>query len=359
MYSPILKGKEGEFAALEDLAADVKEGIVPLIQIPDVSYDYINERPAKTIDAHAEAIATRLQVAWQDRFYLDATRFEETDADRLAAVRSFLLPTRTFNAMIIPVLDRSSSPELQGLVKAARSNAPADFCIRLALSDFGDDYDLGEELARLRAGAAADVDLLIDLGDLGVDDGRSMLLARSVLSAIPTPENWRRVILAAASFPPDLSAVDAETASVLPRREWLLWDRLQRRRERLPALLAERLVFSDYAISNPVQRELDPRTMRMSASIRYTTNDSWLVLKGRNVRQFGFEQYFELSGALVGRAEYFGEAYCWGDEFLALCARREKGPGNATTWRKVGTNHHLTVTVRQLANYHPVPSSSS
>lgn len=350
MYSPILKGKEGEFAALEDLTADVKGGIVPLIQIPDVPYDYINERPAKTIDAHAEAIATRLQAAWQERFYFDATRFEETETERVAALRAFLLPSRTFHATIIPVLARSSSAEFQGLVRDAATNAPASFCIRLSLADFGDDCDLGEELTRLRAGFAGDVDLLIDLGDLGIDDGRSMLLARSVLSAIPTPEHWRRVILAAASFPPDLSSVDAETASILPRREWLLWDRLQRRRERLPAGLAERLVFSDYAISNPVQRELDPRTMRMSASIRYTTNESWLVLKGRNVRQFGFEQYFELSRTLVARPEYYGEGFCWGDGFLALCARHEKGPGNATTWRKVGTNHHITVTVRQLAN---------
>jgi hypothetical protein len=26
------------------------------------------------------------------------------------------------------------------------------------------------------------------------------------------------------------------------------------------------------------------------------------------------------------------------------------GPGNATTWRKVGTNHHLTLVTRELAN---------
>jgi hypothetical protein len=82
----------------------------------------------------------------------------------------------------------------------------------------------------------------------------------------------------------------------------------------------------------------------------YTAQDDWLIVKGRNVRQYGFDQYFELCRALVGRPEYYGRDFSWGDNFIAQCATRELGPGNATTWRKVGTNHHLTVVVRALAN---------
>ncbi len=29
---------------------------------------------------------------------------------------------------------------------------------------------------------------------------------------------------------------------------------------------------------------------------------------------------------------------------------RKTGPGNATTWRKVGTNHHLTLVAREIAS---------
>lgn len=76
----------------------------------------------------------------------------------------------------------------------------------------------------------------------------------------------------------------------------------------------------------------------------------WLVIKGRNVRQYGFEQYFELCGALVNRNEYSGAGFSWADDYIAKCAGRESGPGNATTWRKVGTNHHLTLVARQLAS---------
>jgi hypothetical protein len=112
------------------------------------------------------------------------------------------------------------------------------------------------------------------------------------------------------------------------------------------------IIFGDYAISHPVQKELDPRTMRMSASIRYTTQENWLVVKGRNVRQYGFDQYFELCKTLVKRPEFSGKDYSWGDNYIADCAAGRTGPGNATTWRKVGTNHHLTVVEQEIASTH-------
>ncbi len=93
--------------------------------------------------------------------------------------------------------------------------------------------------------------------------------------------------------------------------------------------------------------------MRMSASIRYTISDEWLILKGRNVREHGFDQYFELSRQLVQLPEYSGEEFSWGDRWIRRCARREIGPGNATTWRKVGTNHHLVLVAQDLANADP------
>ena len=158
------------------------------------------------------------------------------------------------------------------------------------------------------------------------------------------------MILAAASFPEDLSDVSAATIVTLPRHEWDLWKTLQRK----PAALPRRdLIFGDYAMAHPVAKTLDPRTMRMSANIRYTTQDEWLVIKGRNVRQYGFSQYFDLCRLLVERPEYSGRTYSWGDGYIADCAEGMQGPGNATTWRKVGVNHHLTLVTRGLASLLP------
>lgn len=164
---------------------------------------------------------------------------------------------------------------------------------------------------------------------------------------MPRLNEWRRVIIAASSFPEDLSDVDASSVTMLPRREWLLWESLRRKPKQLPR---GNLICADYPIAHPVPREIDPRMMRMSASIRYTTALGWLVVKGRNVRQFGFEQYFELASLLASRPEYSGPGFSWGDGYIAQCAAGTSGPGNATTWRKVSTNHHVSLVVDQLSN---------
>ena len=163
---------------------------------------------------------------------------------------------------------------------------------------------------------------------------------------IPMAREWRSVIFAAASFPEDLSEVTSSSLVTIPRREWLLWQALQRK----PTLLPPNLVYGDYAISHPLLRGIDPRIMRMSASVRYTILESWLIVKGRNVSQYGFEQYYDLCKRLIARPEYFGADFSWGDDFIYKCAQASAGPGNATTWRKVGVNHHITLVARRLSN---------
>ena len=105
------------------------------------------------------------------------------------------------------------------------------------------------------------------------------------------------------------------------------------------------------------QPSSNPRTMRMSASIRYTTTSDWVIVKGRNVRQYGFDQYNELAQVLVGLVDVWIRISA-GDRFIARCARGEAGPGNATTWRKVGTNHHLTLVAQQAAAT-PIPAAKT
>jgi hypothetical protein len=353
MYVPVLKGKEGEYGALETLKVDVRAQLMPLIEIPDVPYDYANERAAKSLDDHVSGIADRLRRCWQDRpLYLDLPWFDkERLSDGRVALEAVLSDCANRGVEAAPVLSRTSSADYVSAAVRYAAATHIGACVRLLVADFEEDIDLDAEVGRLLTGFAgtnvAPLDLVLDLEDLGRDIGRAVLVARSVFSMIPRKDEWRRVVLVAASFPEDLSDVDASTITTLPRREWELWKTLQRRPGNLPR---RDLVFGDYAIAHPVTKELDPRTMQMSASIRYTTPDDWLVVKGRNVRQYGFDQYFELCKALVKRAEFSGGDFSWGDTYISDCAAGMTGPGNATTWRKVGTNHHLTLVAQEIAS---------
>lgn len=357
-YVPVLKGKEGEYGALEALPNDIRTRLMPLIEIPDVPYDYTNEGSAKSLDDHLSGTARRLKKCCQrSPLFIDLPWFEgeERLSDGRIALAAVLSDCASQGVRAVPVVSRKKSADY--LTAAGRYSAEADSgaCIRLLVADFGEDIDVEAEVHRLLDGlGAADtssIDLVLDLEDLGLDTARAALVARSVFSMIPAKDEWRRIILVAASFPEDLSDVDAATVTTLPRREWDLWKTLQKR----PGLLPRRdLIFGDYGIAHPVTKELDPRTMRMSASIRYTTTKNWLVLKGRNVRQYGFDQYFELCKELVTRTEYSGAPFSWGDRYISDCADGITGPGNATTWRKVGTNHHITLIADQIANLRAV-----
>jgi Beta protein len=355
LYVPILKGKEGEYGALDELSTASKDAIAPVIEVPSVPYDYANERPAKTLSDHVAPIAERLNKSWAGReLYLDMPWFSggELLSNGLPAVAHLLHECWQRSVRAVPVLRTTSSKDYASALQRHLTGGGRNrVCVRLAISDFDDEGEVAprDAVAGLLDAVGASVaasDLILDLGDMGMDVGRATLLARSVLSQLPSPGEWTNVVLAGASFPENLSDVDAATTTRLPRVEWQTWERLRRR----PTGERRRLLFGDYGISHPTPAELDPRTMRMSASIRYTTDDSWLVLKGRNVRQFGFDQYFALAKELVALPDYSGENFSWGDRFVALCARGAAGPGNATTWRKVGTNHHLTLVARRLAS---------
>ena len=108
--------------------------------------------------------------------------------------------------------------------------------------------------------------------------------------------------------------------------------------------------YGDYAIGHPDLVEIDPRVMQMSANLRYTGDDHWVVVKGRSVRKYGADQMHDLCEQLVAHPSYAGAHFSWGDEWIAQCSQRAGGPGNAEAWRRAGTNHHLTMVIHQLSN---------
>ena len=353
VYMPILKGKEGEFAALEALSGDVRNVLLPLVEVPRVPYDYINERAAKSLDAHLNSVAQRLAKCWGNGqpIYLDVPWLGEDEqiTNAAHAMQRVLANCAGLALRVVPVVRVGSHVDYIESAAHHAAECRTGVAIRLTVDNFAEEVDTARELEQLQShlgdAQASEIDLLIDLEDVG-RDGRDLLVVRYVLTAVPNVMSWRRVVIAGASFPEDLSEIDAASTTKLPRREWQLWQALWRRPDRLPR---HDLIYGDYGIAHPIPKELDPRTMRMSASVRYTTEEDWLIVKGRNVRQYGFEQYHDLSRLLVSHADFCGPNFSWGDQFIADCARGKQGPGNATTWRKVGTNHHLTFVTRQLA----------
>lgn len=152
-------------------------------------------------------------------------------------------------------------------------------------------------------------------------------------------------MFAASSFPATLAAAGTGLSTIV-RAEWLAYQ----------VLLANRpggavVAFGDYAIAHPIYA---PAPYLGSASVRYTIDSDWLIARGRTLKgpvHGGFAQFQGLCTQLVTTPVFAGASFSWGDAYIDQCSRGQVSTGNLTTWRGVGTNHHLTFVARQLASY--------
>lgn len=354
-YVPTLKAREAEYGALNELVPYIKDRITPLIEVPDIPFDYALNRPGKTLVEHLSIIPSRLQTCWGIErsllVELPESVYEKTKEIDIHPVEVFFADLRNRGMKVVPVTRLAFSKYFQEQIELSVRRLNTGIAIRLSPRDFDEDVDVSLQVDNLlkAIGVRIDqVDILIDLQSIdNIDESLLLMSTRNVLTTLPYFHECRSVVLISSSFPENLSDFEAERVGRIKRRDWLLWQSIRKRPERV---LQRVPIFGDFAISHPEPQEIDPRVMRMSASIRYTSETEWLIVKGKNVRDYGFAQFNELCRALVRMREYSGETFSWGDNFIARCARDEAGPGNATTWRKVATNHHVTFVVGQLAN---------
>lgn len=350
-YVPILKAKLGEFSALADLAPAIKPSIVPLLEVPPIPWDYENEAPAKAIDAHVGPVVEKIRTSWGSAqiAYLDLDLLaDEVLASGTHPVEALFGEAAAAGLMLIPVagVDRSAADIAAVAAVVARDGR--GMCLRLVPDDLlpGQGPSLSSRIDAVLAGTGTTpptVDLILDLGAIPTGQAAVLTIAWSaVIPTLPYLDQWRTFTLAATAFPAALTGMPGGSITPLTREEWQLYQTL------VGSPLARRPDFGDYAIAHPELADVDPRLMQMSASIRYATDSEWLIVKGRSVRRLGFEQTRELSRLLLARPEARPAAHCAGCSYITRRATGAVSSGNATTWRRVGTIHHLTTVVEQL-----------
>lgn len=189
-----------------------------------------------------------------------------------------------------------------------------------------------------------EIDLLVDLG---IADFATPSLVY-VYSRLPRLEEWRSLTVLSGAFPKDLMGFTVGQ-HLHPREEWMRWSK----EATAPAPSVPRLpTFGDYTIQHAIYYE-PPKGANVSASIRYTTDGHWLIMRGEGLRSKGspgHAQYPANAELLCGSKEYCGPQFSYGDEYIWKVASREiLTTGSPETWLRAGINHHLTFVVRQIA----------
>lgn len=346
-YVPILKWKAGEYRSLRDLASDVRQGLTPLVEVPRIPWDHENDVPSRTLDAHTGPVPQALHDHWSTErpLFLDCSCVEDEGllSNGVHPLTHLANEAENLAVQVIPVTGVEPEPSYLAAVQELGSRRGV--CIRLLFEEVAFP-NLGSAITsiRERLGLPPDAcDLVIDFAAISSASLQATATAATAaMNAVPEPHLWRTLTLAGSGFPENLAAFGPDSAGTIPRSEWMIWRDLHG--------VARVPTFGDYAIAHPLLPDVDFRVMRMSANLRYCTDSHWLILKAREARRHGFDQFRTLCQIMVDRPEYCGPEYSWGDQFISDCATGSGGPGNAATWRQVGTTHHLTFVVRQIAN---------
>lgn len=360
-YVPILRWKHAERFALKNLQEQDRARITPLIELTPTIFKSRRTPtqepkaldPAQVLEKEAKKL---LETCLNRPFFLDLRHVTAEVArtrGKIHALEYLAELGRAYKLAIVPVTGLLRSDKYQSSVREALKQDQRGVCLRITPAEvLADGFARSmKDLLKSLGIDAKGVHLLLDYeaGDPAEPD------AQTVLAAIPTLNQWRTVSLASGAFPPDLQGFQLGNSKI-PRKDWLLWKRTVSHNGkgalRKPA-------FSDYTIQHGRYKE-PVEGSNPSASIRYTLDEEWLIMRGEALRgkrakpteiRPGREQWNAHAELLCENKQlFYGDNYSWGDAFILERSVNKNNHGSPEIWLRAGINHHMTVVSRQIAN---------
>ncbi|MDR3575994.1 MAG: beta family protein [Anaerolineaceae bacterium] len=350
-YIPCLRWKQGEYQALSRLSLSARDSIVPLIEVAEIGFDFETKTDSKTIDEHLRTFANRVRQKWGiSECFIDMRYIEPSElmSDGQHPGEFIFNDLRSKGVLAIPAIRIQEELRYQAVIHQVVKTDGRGLCIRVNIEEVAK-RDFDKKVQDLILGyklSIEECDFIIDLISPNFDPiDRFAVLLTNYIQSLPNLERWRSFGIIGTSFPKNLSGL-TKGISIFPRNEWRLYKllvaQLNKIRVRIPS-------FGDYAINHPDLLSLDMRLLKPNASVRYTIDEKWLVAKGQNVRDFGFDQYKELCQKIIRSKYYYGTEFSEGDKYIYSCANDKVSTGNLSTWRWVGTNHHIETVAKDVA----------
>ncbi|WP_307513202.1 beta family protein [Brevundimonas vesicularis] len=330
-----------------------KARVMPLIEVTPPEWDFETHKFKKTIDTQLAPFASRLDKKWGARpAFLDTSLLAPTSR-MIGGVHPLTYLTdavRAKGGTVTPVTAPGRDLAHYNAVAAALVIDGQGVAVRVSLDDIADPGFPAAltSLVGSLGGTLPQTDLIIDLAAKNFEPLADMIeLVSAMLQSNAIYSDVRSLVLMGTSFPASMGEVKVGSHT-LPRQEWKLYKGVA---NALPAGFRP-LAFGDYAIASADIPGGDMRLLKPSATIRYAVADGWFITKGNNVRDNGFEQYRGQCGTVITSGHIAATGYSAGSDYIRGCYDKTEKTGNLSTWRWVGTNHHITRVVDDLASFH-------
>ncbi|MDI9313346.1 MAG: beta family protein [Hydrotalea sp.] len=342
-YVPVIKWKLGEYKALSELKDSTKDKIIPLIEIPRIGYDFENSSASKTIDEHLEKFIKRLKSKWPSRpCFIDTCHIhEEHMADGNSSTKYIFNNLKDFSGPFIPVVYISSNEDYIKDISIT-THLIKKVCLRITPHDLDID-NLDNKIQTILDSLKCTQDdsfLVIDIKDNDLPIG----IHSEILKRIPFANRWQMVVIIGGHYPKE--SIRAGTYDI-PRKEWITYKKIYKVTSdegvRIPS-------FGDYLVgTSDYPKEFDMRLIKPLAKVRYTHDDHWYVVVGKNVRLAdGFRQYRNICNYIISKPFFDGKYFSKGDEYIETCAKGGSH-GNLGTWVYVAMNRHMEKVVADIA----------
>ncbi|MFN3627139.1 MAG: beta family protein [Parvibaculum sp.] len=349
IYVPALRLKQGEYRGLQRLAPDVADKIVPRLVVPPPKERDPEKHRLLTKDEIVHETGGRIADHWKMRDAFLDVRFlfsEFGEAECAEWLPKMFDVARKAHAQPIPVLSLADAvgPRAAAFRLALATEGATKAAIRVESGEI--DRDLSGRLAAAVSALGVTPErcaILADFSDADFSDALAVAsIAQAALEDLQSIGRWRDVVFQGTNYP-ESNPAETDGDAVIPRNEWLAW----KEAVKLDGTSPEHLVFGDYGADCA---KFEFRKASGGIPIRhyrYTTPDSWLVIRGSTAGQAdavmrGVCERILRSGKFAGRG--FSSA----DDYIFKTAKGWDGPGNGSTWREINTAHHITRVVRDI-----------
>lgn len=348
VYSPVLRLKQGEYTALSQLPVNVLARLLPLFVIPPPKERDPELQRELTTSELVSIPGQRLGKHWPLRPCMFDPRylFKQLGADKASEwLPELFRVAMAAHGQPVPVSDLRT---IEGIafdaIRSVIHRITHNLALRVTLDDLTR-TDLRTRIHRalLKLGLKPqDCFLILDFGKAELSDPQvvgDILLAE--FQKVMEFGLWGQVIWHATSYPEKNPANPGQLVE-LPRNEWLAWMRAID----LDAGLRKNLMYGDFA-ADSAKFAFGSGGIAPICHYRYSTPRHWVVIRASEVGTVK-EAMKEIATRLASSVHFAGRAFSLGDKYIADTASGRDGPGNATTWRRVNTIHHLTRVVTDL-----------